>query len=304
VVSAAKAAFAEIGIMTENIHNPVAVEPSSVEVTPPAQAGAHDAPPPVPEETAPPAVTQEQPERPEPPPAVAAEQPEVYSDPDVPPPADEPPAPEPVAEIPAASEPEAPAEDPNKAKKHWYVVKVQSGREDTIREAIEKKVRKEGLEDCFGKILIPVEKVTEVKVDKNGKKVTRTKERRLYAGYLFVEVEYNDRILYLFRETSGVGGFVGEHPGHPERPPTPMSEREVLKLLGGAIGGDKEAAKSDVPPPPKISVGEHVRVIDGPFNGMDAVVKAIHAETAKILAEVTIFGRPVEVDFEYYQIEH
>ncbi|MGL4554582.1 MAG: transcription termination/antitermination protein NusG, partial [Gemmataceae bacterium] len=117
------------------------------------------------------------------------------------------------------------------------------------------------------------------------------------------EVEYNDRILYLFRETSGVGGFVGEHPGHPERAPTPMSEREIQRMIGTSSGG-QEAAKSDVPPPPKLSAGDHVRVIDGPFHGMDATVKAIHAETAKILAEVTIFGRPVEVDFEYYQIEH
>lgn len=191
----------------------------------------------------------------------------------------------------------------NKPKKHWYVVKVQSGREDTIREAILRKVRKEGLEDCFGQIYIPVEKISEVKVDKNGKKVTRTRERRLYAGYLFVEAEYNDRILYLFRDTSGVGGFVGEHPGHPERPPTPMTEREIQRMLGSAVGA-ADVAKSEVPPPPKLSPGDHVRVIDGPFNGMDATVKAIQPDTAKILAEVTIFGRPVEVDFEYYQVEH
>jgi transcriptional antiterminator NusG len=183
------------------------------------------------------------------------------------------------------------------------VVKVQSGREDTIREAIERRVRKDGLEEFFGQIVIPVEKVSEVKVDKNGKKVTRTRERRLYAGYLFVEAEYNDRILYLFRETSGVGGFVGEHPGHPERAPTPMTEREIQRMIG-PVAGAADTGKPDVPPPPKLSPGDHVRVIDGPFNGMDATVKAIHADTAKIMAEVTIFGRPVEVDFEYYQIEH
>ncbi|MFQ3592915.1 MAG: transcription termination/antitermination NusG family protein [Gemmataceae bacterium] len=190
------------------------------------------------------------------------------------------------------------------SKKQWYVVKVQSGREDTIREAIERKVRKEGLEAYFGQIKIPVEKVSEVKLDKNGKKVTRTRERRLYAGYIFAEVEYNDRILYLFRETSGVGGFVGEHPGQPERPPTPMSEREIQRILGGAVSGTEDAKVSNVPPPPKgLNVGDHVRVVDGPFNGMDAVVKAIQTDQAKIIAEVMIFGRPVNVDFEYFQIE-
>jgi len=226
---------------------------------------------------------------------------------------DKPPAPEvPQTEPPApatASESSEPSpgsssEAPPGSKKQWYVVKVQSGREDTIREAIERKVRKEGLEAYFGQIKIPVEKVTEVKLDKSGKKVTRTRERRLYAGYIFAEVEYNDRILYLFRETSGVGGFVGEHPGQPERPPTPMSEREIQRILGGAVPGAEDAKPSDVPPPPKgLNVGDHVRVVDGPFNGMDAVVKAIHADQAKVIAEVMIFGRPVNVDFEYYQIE-
>ena len=207
-------------------------------------------------------------------------------------------------EIPDVVVTEPTAEEAAVSKKQWYVVKVQSGREDTIREAIERKVRKEGLEQYFGQIKIPVEKVSEVKLDKNGKKVTRTRERRLYAGYIFAEVEYNDRILYLFRETSGVGGFVGEHPGQPERPPTPMSEREIQRILGGVVPGAEDAKESDMPPPPKgLGVGDHVRVVDGPFNGMDAVVKAIQVEQAKILAEVMIFGRPVNVDFEYYQIE-
>jgi transcriptional antiterminator NusG len=208
------------------------------------------------------------------------------------------------AESTALSSTEPETEEATASKKQWYVVKVQSGREDTIREAIERKVRKEGLEQYFGQIKIPVEKVSEVKLDKNGKKVTRTRERRLYAGYIFAEVEYNDRILYLFRETSGVGGFVGEHPGQPERPPTPMSEREIQRILGGVVPGAEDAKESDVPPPPKgLSVGDHVRVVDGPFNGMDAVVKTIQVEQAKIMAEVMIFGRPVVVDFEYYQIE-
>jgi len=217
------------------------------------------------------------------------------------PPQAEPPAPATATETTTTTET---TEAPPGSKKQWYVVKVQSGREDTIREAIERKVRKEGLEAYFGQIKIPVEKVTEVKLDKSGKKVTRTRERRLYAGYIFAEVEYNDRILYLFRETSGVGGFVGEHPGQPERPPTPMSEREIQRILGGAVPGAEDAKPSDVPPPPKgLNVGDHVRVVDGPFNGMDAVVKAIHADQAKVIAEVMIFGRPVNVDFEYYQIE-
>src|SRR5204863_4225079 len=104
------------------------------------------------------------------------------------------------------------------------VVKVQSGREESIKEAIEKRVKIEGLEEYFGQIIIPVERVTEMR---NSKRVTR--ERKLYPGYLMVEVEYNDRILYLFRETSGVGDFVGGGVNHP---PPPMSQHEVERIQG------------------------------------------------------------------------
>jgi transcription termination/antitermination protein NusG len=223
--------------------------------------------------------------------ASAAEAPEqaatlVHAEPEVPP------APEPAVE-------EAPPENP----KHWYVVKVQSGREDTIKEAIERRVRKENLEDAFGQIVIPVEKVTEVKVDKNGKRVPKTKERKLYPGYLMVEVEYNDRIVYLFRETSGVGDFVGSHPGNLMKPPTPMSAVEILRMLGPKKKeGDGEAAPV-AKPPVWLQPGDRVRVVDGTFNGMDGNVKQILEAVSKVQVELAIFGRPVNVDFEYYQVE-
>ena len=209
---------------------------------------------------------------------------------------DEPPPEEPPAAV--AEEP------PPENLKHWYVVKVQSGREDTIKEAIERRVRKENLEESFGQIVIPVEKVTEVKVDKNGKRVAKAKERKLYPGYLMVEVEYNDKMVYLFRETSGVGDFVGAHPGNLMKPPTPMSDLEILRMLGPT----KKAGAGDEAPPvptaPKgLQPGERVHVVDGTFNGMDGVVKQILEAVGKVQVELAIFGRPVNVDFEYYQVE-
>ncbi len=210
------------------------------------------------------------------------------------------------SEAPARSEPPprppvaAPAPEPPENKKRWYVVKVQSGREDTIKEAIERRVRKEGLEEFYGQIVIPVEKVTEVKTDKNGKRVTRTKERKLYPGYLMCEVEYNDRILYLFRETSGVGDFVGAQPGKLDQPPTPMSDREVQKMLGPQGSPDE----APTPTKPKdLDVGDRVRVVDGIFNGMEGSVKQILESVGRVQVEVTIFGRPTAVDLEYYQVE-
>ena len=208
------------------------------------------------------------------------------------------------AEAPPPAPEPAVVEAPPENLKHWYVVKVQSGREDTIKEAIERRVRKENLEESFGQIVIPVEKVTEVKVDKNGKRVAKTKERKLYPGYLMVEVEYNDRIVYLFRETSGVGDFVGSHPGNLMKAPTPMSDVEILRMLGPKPKQPGDDSAPTIAPPPKgLVAGERVRVVDGTFNGMDGTVKQILEAVMKVQVELAIFGRPVNVDFEYYQVE-
>jgi transcriptional antiterminator NusG len=191
-----------------------------------------------------------------------------------------------------------PEQKPNKKK--WYVVKVQSGREETIKAAIERRVRKEGLEEYFGQIIIPVEQVTEVKADRSGKRVTRTKARKLYPGYIMAEVEYNDRILYLFRETSGVGDFVGASHDR-EKPPPPMTDREIQRILGPAEATPGGGA---VPPKPKrLDTGVKVRVIDGTFAGMEGEVKEILESIAHVKVELTIFGRPVPVELEYFQIE-
>jgi transcriptional antiterminator NusG len=216
--------------------------------------------------------------------------------PPVPPPADPaadgpPPVPDAVvpgepqaADAPAAGEaPAAPS------KKRWYVVKIQSGREESIKEAIERRVRIEGLEEFFGQIIIPVEKVT---VMQKGKRVV--KEHKLYPGYLMVEVEYNDRILYLFRETSGVGDFVGGSVNHP---PPPMPPHEVERMLGPRGIKDK-------PPKPQFDKGDRVKVKDGTFAGMEGEVKDIIEAKGAVRVELTIFGRPVPVELEYWQVEH
>src|SRR5947209_14273749 len=169
--------------------------------------------------------------------------------PELPPPAAETPPetghapeaePQPDATVPAPEGQEAAApvatEEPKKPdNKHWYVVKVQSGREESIKDAIERRVKIEGLEEYFGQIVIPVEKVTEIR---NGKRYV--KERKLYPGYLMVQVEYNENILYLFRETSGVGDFVG---GSLNKPPLPMKPHEVEKMLQLGDSGPKADEK-------------------------------------------------------------
>jgi transcriptional antiterminator NusG len=194
-----------------------------------------------------------------------------------------------------AEAPLAPETKPN--NKRWYVVKVQSGREESIKEAIEKRVKIEGLEEYYGQIVIPVERVTEMR---NGRRVQ--KERKLYPGYLMVEVEYNDRILYLFRETSGVGDFVG---GSVHRPPPPMSDREIERMLHGQIKGAEAKAEEGkvVYTKPRFGPGDRVKVTDGTFAGMEGDVKELHEAKGSVSVELTIFGRPVQVEFEYWQVE-
>lgn len=186
--------------------------------------------------------------------------------------------------------------------KRWYVVKVQSNREETIKEAIERRVKIEGLEDYFGQIIIPVEVSTEMR---RGKRVR--KEHKLFPGYLMVEVEYNDKILYLFRETSGVGDFVGHtFVNGVTRPPVPMSEREVERMLHRHLQPDDVKAAPTTKPSiskPKFDTGDRLRVSDGTFQSMEGEVLEINQEEGKVKLRLTIIGRPMDVDLEFWQVE-
>jgi transcriptional antiterminator NusG len=204
-------------------------------------------------------------------------------------------SPPPPPEAPPAGGEPAPPSGPS--NKRWYVVKVQSGREESIKEAIERRVKIEGLEEYFGQIVIPVERVTEMRKARDGSTKRVIREHKLYPGYLMCEVEYNDRILYLFRETSGVGDFVG---GTVNRPPPPMPQHEVDKMLRTKPGAADEKV---VPGKAPFSINDHVRVRDGTFAGMEGDVKEVMDNVGKVKVELTIFGRPVPVELEYWQVE-
>ncbi|HEY2785626.1 MAG TPA: transcription termination/antitermination protein NusG [Fimbriiglobus sp.] len=226
-----------------------------------------------------------------------------------------------VAESADDSDDDASSESPTVAApaeaaspKKWYVIKVQSGREESIKAAIERKVKIEGLEEFFGQVVIPVERVTEVKKTKetkNGEKVTKekrvVKEKKKFPGYLMAEVEFNDQVLYLFRETGGVGDFVGAAPG---KPPVPMSDRDVAVMLGSMLP-EKDRGKI-APTKTKIKLdfekGDKVRIREGAFANMEGEVKEISepkeaSDTPKVSVEVSIFGRPVPVELDYWQVD-
>jgi transcriptional antiterminator NusG len=237
-------------------------------------------------------------------------------------PRQEPTAAEPVAsdaaEAPAddaaPAEVAAEAEAPPESKRKWYAIKVQSGREDTIKAAILRKVAIEGLEDVFGQIMIPVDKVIEkravkVKDKKTGEYTTQEKkvERKVkkFQGYIFAELEFNDRLLYLIRETSGVGDFLKLRPRPNDTPlPEPMSDAEVKQMLGEKVGPEKGGGN-------KVKIefekGDRVRIREGSFKDSEGEVKDIilpkdPTDPPKIIVEVTFWGRPVPVDLEYWQV--
>jgi transcription termination/antitermination protein NusG len=189
------------------------------------------------------------------------------------------------------------------SKKRWYVVKVQSGREESIKAALERRIKIDNLEEFVGRILIPTEKVVEMV---RGKRVT--KKRKKFPGYLMVEVEFNDKILYLFRETSGVGDFVG---GSLHRIPAPMTDREVERMLA-AEDIEESGVKKSTQDSPKVVLkfqkGDRVKVQSGTFAGMEGEVKEIiqpadSTEAPKVRVEVVIWNRPVSVEVEHWHVD-
>lgn len=191
----------------------------------------------------------------------------------------EPPPSEPVAEIPA----------PKSEKMDWYILKVQSNREESIREGLRRRISIAGLDSFFGDIIIPTEKVTEFKAGKR-----KVLKRKLYPGYLVVQMEINEDTWFLVRETPGIGDFTGAA-GHP----TPMQEREVAAILA------KQEEKTDEAPKLKINfrVGDHVKIKEGTFENFEGDVANIDETNGRVTVLINIFGRSTPVDIEYWQIE-
>ncbi len=200
----------------------------------------------------------------------------------------------PVAEA-AAEEPErGPIEETpvtdEPPKLDWYILKVQSNREDSIRESLKRRVAVAGLERYFDEIIVPVEMVSEFKA---GKK--RVVKRKLYPGYLVVHMEINEDTWFLVRETPGIGDFTGS-----AGKPTPMLPHEVSKIVS------KTEEKSDEAPKLKINfnVGDRVKINEGTFDNFEGEVDSIDEASGRVTVMINIFGRSTPVELEYWQIEN
>lgn len=174
----------------------------------------------------------------------------------------------------------------------WYVLKVQSNREKSIRTSLERSIKREGLEDYFGEIIIPTQKIRETKSGK-----TRVAEHKLFPGYMMIQMELNDDTWYLVRDTTGVGDFTGA-----AGKPIPMRPDEVKTMLGEDETGEK---KPEAEPLTKIdfSVGEMVKIKEGAFDGFEGTIDTIDQTSGRIKVLVDIFGRPTEVELEHWQAE-
>ncbi len=188
----------------------------------------------------------------------------------------------PVSEAPAL----APATNPDL---RWYVVHAYSGMEKAVERNIVERINRAGMQDKFGRILVPMEEVVEVK---NGQK--KTTERKFFPGYVLVEMVMGDDTWHLVKHTNKVTGFVG---GAKNRP-SPISEAEVTKIVNQMQEGTEK-------PRHKVEfvVGEYVRVKDGPFTDFNGSVEDVNYDKSKVRVSVTIFGRSTPVELEFSQIE-
>jgi transcriptional antiterminator NusG len=172
-------------------------------------------------------------------------------------------------------------------EKKWYVVHTLSGQEHKVKEALENKIKLNEQEELISQILVPSEKVAEVK---GGKKTISA--RKFFPGYILVEMVLTDETYYFIRHTPGVIGFIGSGS------PVPLLEHEVNDILAQI-----EAKKEKVKPKVLFTIGEMVKITEGPFLNFNGVVDEVNPERGKLKALVTIFGRSTPVELEYWQVE-
>ena len=172
--------------------------------------------------------------------------------------------------------------------KQWYVIHTQTGREERVKSTLENRAQQYSLQEKISQVLIPTEKVSEIKAGK--KKITT---RKFFPGYVLVEMELNDETWYLVKNTPGVSGFIGSG-----RKPLPLKESEVATII-------KQAEEKKEKPTPKVifEKGESIRVKEGPFVNFNGTIEEVNPNKGKLKVKLAIFGRTTPVELEYWQVE-
>jgi len=169
----------------------------------------------------------------------------------------------------------------------WYIVHAYSNFEKKVAEFIAEKARQKGLSDKFEKILVPTEKVVELR---RGRKVDA--ERKFFPGYVLVKAELTDEVFSLIKNTPKVTGFLGDSK------PVPITEKEAERILNQVQEGVERPKPSVL-----FEIGEQVRVADGPFASLNGTVQEVDVERSRLKVEVSIFGRATPVELEFGQVE-
>jgi len=176
-------------------------------------------------------------------------------------------------------------------EKKWYEVRAVSGQENKIKGYIESEVERAGFGDYLEEVLVPTEKVVQIR---NGKKIN--KERVYFPGYIMIKANLGGEMVHIIRSITNVIGFLGEVKGGD---PIPLRKSEVNRMLGKV---DELAVNTDNVAIPFV-LGETVKVIDGPFNGFNGTVEKINEEKRKLEVMVKIFGRKTPLELSYMQVE-
>lgn len=175
-----------------------------------------------------------------------------------------------------------------KSDKKWYVVHTYSGYENRAKQCLVDRIQSEGMAELFGDILVPTEKVVEVR---GGTK--RTTQRKFFPGYIIVNMVLNDDTWHLVKGTQKITGFVGD-----ARHPRPLPEREVRRLTQQIEEGTVRAKPKQV-----FDQGSNVRIVEGPFANFTGVVDEVNADKQKLRVLVSIFGRSTPVELDFTQVE-
>jgi len=188
---------------------------------------------------------------------------------------------------------EAEPEDEDENRKQWYILKVQVNREDSIRQALQRRYLRDGLEEYFGDVVVPTEDVAEF--TKSGKR--RIVKRKLYPGYIMVHMAINDDTWFVVRETPGIGDFTGSG-GRP----TPMDAVDVERIL--KVGKpEEEASDATVRAAIPFAPNDQIRVKEGNFQNFEGTVETIDEAKGHVTVLFSIFGRPTPVELPHWQIE-
>lgn len=176
-------------------------------------------------------------------------------------------------------------------QRKWYVLRTIGGKEKKAKEYIEGEISSAGLQDYVSQVLIPTEKVYQIR---NGKKIS--KERNFFPGYLLVEAALVGEVTHILRNVTNVIGFLGDTKGGE---PVPMRQSEVNRILGKV----DELSASDEELTIPFVIGETIKVIDGPFNGFNGIIEEINEEKKKLKVMVKIFGRKTPLELGFMQVE-